>query len=359
MRILKKDLRHNIICISLDDIDDLWILYNVVEPGDLLTSRTTREIKAEQGRPSSQRVALTLTIEVTKVEFDASLNRLRIHGIVRECPEEYGIKGSHHTITAAPSTSMTIRKERWRAHHLERLESAARKDMEPIVIVSLDGESGCIALIRAFKVDVKVEVRADLPGKMDLEARSLAERRFLGELARSLLRLLESEPNVKGIVITGPGFLKERLKELLDREFPDVASKISGVKGGSSGGVAGVYEALRSGTLEKLLRDSRIAKEVSAVEKLLAKMGSDSGDFSYGLDQVAEDASSGAVETLLVADSLLRCLDLRDKVEHVLRDVEEKGGKIMILSTEHEGGEKLSSLGGIAALLRYKRHGWG
>ncbi|MGC8961717.1 MAG: mRNA surveillance protein pelota, partial [Candidatus Bathyarchaeia archaeon] len=225
MRVLKKDLRHNTVRLCLEDVDDLWILYNILEPGDLLTSRTTREIKAEQGRPSSQRVALTLTIEVSKVEFDASLNRLRIQGIIRECPEEYGIKGSHHTIAAAPGTSMTIKKERWLAHQLERLESAMGKNMEPIVIVSLDGESACIALVRSFKIDVKGEVEAGLPGKMDLEARSLAERRYLQELAKSLMRIIENEPKVNGIVITGPGFLKERLRDLLAREFPEVASK--------------------------------------------------------------------------------------------------------------------------------------
>lgn len=358
MRILKKDLRHNVIRLALENIDDLWVLYNIVEPRDFVTSRTSREIKAELGRPSSQRMTMTLTIEVTKVEFDTSLNRLRIQGIIRECPEEYGIKGSYHTITAAPGTSMSIRKEEWRGHHLERLESAVRS-REPVVIVSLDGDSACIALIRSFKVDVKAEIAPRLPGKRDADARVLAEKKFLKELAESLLRILEGEPAAKRVIITGPGFLKQHFKDLLDMEFPGIASKVSGVKGGSSGGVAGVYEALRSGALDKLLRDSRVAEEISVVEKLLAKIGSDGGDVSYGLDQVAGDAASGAVDLLLLTDSLLRSPELRDKVERVIRDVENRGGKVMILSTEHEGGEKLSSLGGIAALLRYKRHGWG
>lgn len=358
MRIIKKDLRHNMISLSLENIDDLWVLYNVLEPGDLVTSKTSREIKVEQGRPSSERVAMTLTIEVTGVEFDASLNRLRIHGVIRECPEEYGIKGSYHTIAAAPGTSMNIRKERWRAHHLERLESAVRS-REPIIVVSLDSESACIALILSFKVEVKVEIRPRLPGKMDVEARASAEKKFLRELAESLARVIESEPRVKRIAIVGPGFLKQHFKDLLDKEFPNVALRVSAVKGGSSGGIAGVYEALRSGALEKLLRDSRIAEEVSVVEKLLGRIASERGDFAYGLDQVAEDASSGAVEMLLITDSLLRSFELKDRVEQVIRDVEEKGGKVMILSTEHEGGEKLSSLGGIAALLRYERHRWG
>ncbi|MCK4434887.1 hypothetical protein KAU92_05300, partial [Candidatus Bathyarchaeota archaeon] len=40
-------------------------------------------------------------------------------------------------------------------------------------------------------------------------------------------------------------------------------------------------------------------------------------------------------------------------LEELMNVVEQKGGKIMIVSTEHEAGEKLTALGGIAALLRY------
>jgi protein pelota len=36
-----------------------------------------------------------------------------------------------------------------------------------------------------------------------------------------------------------------------------------------------------------------------------------------------------------------------------MREVENKGGRVIIISTEHEAGTKLNSLGGIAALLRF------
>jgi len=32
---------------------------------------------------------------------------------------------------------------------------------------------------------------------------------------------------------------------------------------------------------------------------------------------------------------------------------ENLGGKVMVLSSEHDGGKQLSALGGLAALLRY------
>jgi protein pelota len=36
--------------------------------------------------------------------------------------------------------------------------------------------------------------------------------------------------------------------------------------------------------------------------------------------------------------------------------VENMGGSVTIINSEHEGGKKLKSLGGVAALLRYSRH---
>jgi protein pelota len=40
-------------------------------------------------------------------------------------------------------------------------------------------------------------------------------------------------------------------------------------------------------------------------------------------------------------------------LEQIMKSVEEKGGKIVVVSVEHEAGEKLQNLGGTAALLRY------
>ncbi|MEM2577550.1 MAG: hypothetical protein QXV88_01505 [Candidatus Bathyarchaeia archaeon] len=40
-------------------------------------------------------------------------------------------------------------------------------------------------------------------------------------------------------------------------------------------------------------------------------------------------------------------------LEDLMLEVEGKGGRIKIISVEHEAGAKLKSLGGVAALLRF------
>jgi len=101
-----------------------------------------------------------------------------------------------------------------------------------------------------------------------------------------------------------------------------------------------------------------MVEEVSAIEEVLKRLGGSKGDVSYGLEQVSQDASEGAIERILILDQTLREVEeeKRRLIDEMIRDVEKKGGKVMIVSGEHEGGAKLNSLGGIAALLRYSKH---
>jgi len=63
----------------------------------------------------------------------------------------------------------------------------------------------------------------------------------------------------------------------------------------------------------------------------------------------------GAVEKLIVADTTLRDAneEQRLKLEELMHEVEKRNANITVVSTEHEAGSKLLSLGGIAALLRF------
>ena len=112
--------------------------------------------------------------------------------------------------------------------------------------------------------------------------------------------------------------------------------------------MVGVNELIRGGMGAQILRDSSVGVEMEAVEQLMA--GISKGKLAaYGPSEVAAAASAGAVETLLVLDSVLREKDL----DGVVRDVESQKGKVIVVSEEHEGGRQLAALGGIGALLRY------
>ena len=135
----------------------------------------------------------------------------------------------------------------------------------------------------------------------------------------------------------------------------ELAERVSALVSTSSAGQAGVYEAIRSGALDKVLANIRMMEESQAVKELLTRIGKGDGRAVYGEEQTERAAQYGAVETLLITDEKLRTAqdDKRKALENIMHSVEKQGGKIIIVSTEHEAGKNLRSLGGIAALLRF------
>jgi len=96
-------------------------------------------------------------------------------------------------------------------------------------------------------------------------------------------------------------------------------------------------------------------QEIALVEEFLAALASGRRSTAYGIDDVDAASKFGAVERLMVVDRKLREVDEEERLrlDSVIRAVEGKRGKITIISSEHEGGEKIMSFGGIAAMLRF------
>jgi protein pelota len=339
-----------------ESLDDLWHLYNIIVENDEVHAKTTREVKVEEqyARPKrGKRVPVFLGVKVEKVVWDRILNRLRVHGIVCEAPEEISVKGSRHTINVTVNKPITIVKPRWLKHQVDRLKRASRVTVAPIIVMSIDDEEYCVAVLRQYGVDVKTEERTRLPGKLEAKKRTKAVREFFKTALKSLR---EVWINLRSpIVIVGPGFVKNNFVKYVKSEAPDVADAVIDVKGVNNSGVAGIHEALRSGVFTKALKHVRIAKETEVMEEVLSRLGKGRSDVTYGLAEVERASAYGAVAKLLVADTTLRESpdEKRKALERLMKGVEEKGGQITVISTEHEAGTQLLSLGGVAALLRF------
>jgi protein pelota len=130
--------------------------------------------------------------------------------------------------------------------------------------------------------------------------------------------------------------------------MPEAAPALSLHHTGQAG-MAGIHELMKRGVAGKLLDDTRVAHETRLVEELFTEISKD-GMFAYGEESVANAVSAGAVRTLLVLDTKVRV----QSVEEMLRAVEAARGEFAIVSSMHEAGRRLESLGGVAALLRYK-----
>lgn len=355
MKILKRNLKKGIVKAVPETLDDLWHLYNIIYEGDHVYARTTREIKPNEqyARPRrGQRISVFLGVKVENVAWEKLLGRLRVHGTICEAPETVPT-GAHHTIRIALNTPVTIVKKKWAGHHIERLERARRASEKPITIVTIDDEGYAIATTAQYGIEVKVEERARLPGKLEAAKRTAATNKHFQNALNGLRHVWAATRNP--IVIIGVGFVKNDFAKFLEYNAADVAKAVIDVKSVNNGGVAGIYEALRSGVLSKALKHLRIIQETKVIEEVLKRLGKGEANVTYGFDEVKRAAELGAVEKLVLADTMLResSDEKRLLIENLMKSVERKGGGIIVVSTEHEAGTKLLGLGGIAALLRF------
>ena len=354
MKIIEKNLRKGIIKVVPDSLDDLWHLYNVIYKGDEVYAYTSRSLKSDQdySRPKSgERVSVFLGITVESVSWDKFLGRLRIHGVICSAPEIIPISG-HHTINISLKQPLTIVKKTWPKHILDRLNRAGETE-KPLIILSIDDEGFAIAETKQYGVDVKVEERVKLPGKREADKRGAATKEYFKRVLNNLNQLWSTVHNP--IIIVGVGFIKNDFAKFAADESRELSKSIMDVKSINNGGIAGLHESLRSGVLLRVESQLRIVEETEVIEEVMKRLGKGEGMVTYGREDVKNALKMGAIEKLILADTMLRDSDdeLRLNLEEMMKEIESQSGSVTVVSTEHEAGAKLLSIGGIVALLRF------
>ena len=344
MRLLGEDRSTESVRLQVETDEDLWHLYNIIEEGDLVTASTTRreEKSADKIRAEKmEKKRMILGIRIQKIEFSEDDLRLKLLGIIETGPQDIG---QHHTLIFENGDSLTIQKKYWRATQIERVQRAVSDSKKPrIIFVSLDQDEATIAVLRQFGLKEITSIRSGRSGKLYEEKPSVDG--YHGEIHSKLKFLME--PNMP-LVLLGPGFEKEALADDLKKIDPSLYGKIYVYHTGQSG-MVGINELMKAGMGADVLRESSVGAELEAVEKLMTAISKD-GLGTYGPNEVMNAAMAGAVDKLLILDKKVREQDLDDMV----RAVESQKGEVIIVSSQHDGGKILESLGGIGALLRYK-----
>ncbi len=340
MRVLEERLKgcEGEIKLVPENLEDLWHLKYIIEPGDIIFALTKRiSESSDKLRSDKEKVTVRLGVKVEKVEFHRFANRLRITGVIVAGIEDSG----YHTINITVGKELSIIKE-WKEEQLRRIREAEEAARRPeIAIVTIEEGEASIGVVRQWGVE-EVEVIRQSYGK----DRGGYRREFFGDVASAIGRMA-----FRYLVVAGPGFAKEDFMRFLKEKNPEMAGKAI-VVDTSSIGTRGFIEVLKRGVLDRIAGELRIAEEAKYLDALLERIAKGSG-VAYGLEEVREAVSYSAVETLLVADEFLR--EEREKwdVDSLMREVERAGGKVVIMSTEFEPGKRLMALGGIAALLRF------
>lgn len=342
MKLLHQDAKNNEIKLMPETIDDLWHLSNLIDERDMIFATTFRrkEDKADKLRPERiEKVRMRLGIRVQKVEFHESEGLLRILGVIESGPQDVG---DHHTLMVSPGDDITIIKPEWKTQHFDRIKRAIASSEKPnLFFVAIEDTDAVIAAVREYGLKEYATITRNPTGKM-YEAKS-NEPEFIDEVVGKLALVLHGEP----LIILGPGFTKEALAKRVKEKLP-VATSVTLLSTGQAG-MAGIHEVMKKGIGGKVLEDTRVAMETRLMEQLFSEIGKD-GLFSYGEPQVKAAVDAGAVSILLILDTHVKSTS----VDQLVRAVENTNGEFHIISSMHEAGRRLESLGGVAAILRYK-----
>tara|TARA_Y100000310_G_scaffold345600_2_gene467101 strand:+ start:1419 stop:2471 length:1053 start_codon:yes stop_codon:yes gene_type:complete len=348
MQLVHQDQKKGIVKLKITNLDDLWHLSQIITEKDLVKTKTHRKIKLGSENDRNSKIIkkpVTLEIEVEKVEFHKTLDSLRISGKTTTNIEEIP-KGSYHSLNLEINSILTITKT-WLSYQKEKLKDSL-KESSKILILALDREHATLALLKNYGPEIITELKGDVQKKA-------FETKETKNFHQELTKLLEEKNkalNPQHLIIASPAFFKDELLKKLSNEL----KKKTVVATCYSTGKQGIQEILKRDELKAILKEDRIAKETSLVESLLKEI-SNEGKATYGLKEVEQASNQGAVESLLVSDSLIhktRENNTFDQLDSIMKIVDQQKGRIHLISSEHEAGKKLDGLTGIAAILRFK-----
>lgn len=369
MKLLKKSIDQyacGFVSLRPQDPEDLWHVYHLVAIGDQLTSKTFRRIQKETAGGTSnesERVKITVTIQVEKVDFDPGAETMRVAG---PCiAENVHIKmGSYHTLDLTLNKNFTVAKHVWDSIALERVEDATNPDRhaDAAAVIMNEGVAS-VCLISGGMTHVKAKIESSIPRKHKaaVAAHEKAVQKFYENVVNAIVRHVNFEV-VKVVIIASPGFIKDQFMEFLLAEAQRKEIKVLMENKNklmlvhtSSGHLHALKEVLASEGVASKLADTKAAGEVRALNNFYEMLKSDPARAFYGWQHVSLAHERLAVATLLLVDDLFRAANIatRNKYVSLVDSVKENGGIVHIFSSLHPSGEQLLQLGGIAAILRF------
>ncbi|MEK6823211.1 MAG: Vms1/Ankzf1 family peptidyl-tRNA hydrolase, partial [Nanoarchaeota archaeon] len=224
-------------------------------------------------------------------------------------------------------------------------------------LIVMDKRDATIGALKGKVIQVLLKTHSEVPGKFKAggqsayrfaQNRDLAAKAHYKKVADYLKEQFLMMDNLKGILVGGPGPTKY---ELVEGGFitGDVQKKILAVKDIGYTDEFGLQELVDR--CADVLLAGELMEEKRLVTRFLEFLATDIGMVAYGLDDVKKSLEAGAVDVLMLSESL---------DEKVIEDMEaiaqRFGTTVKIISTDTREGVQLRDLGKVAALLRYKQY---
>ncbi len=224
-------------------------------------------------------------------------------------------------------------------------------------LVVMDRREGNVALLKGKSIIPLSKKKSNVPGKTRAGGQSAqrfarlregAAKEFYKRLGELMKDEFLDNPNVKGIIIGGPGPTKH---DFVDGNFitNEVKKKIIAIKDITYTGLSGLQELLDRS--QDVLANEEVASEKAVMQKFFELLATKPTKVAYGEAEVMKALKLGAVDVLLISEIVNE-----DKIEEFEEVCIEFGSKLEIISVETREGVQLKDIGKIAAILRYETY---
>ncbi len=343
--------RHDLAMATPETPDDLWILRRIISKTDLVASESSRVLKetAEYARPDKERIKVKITIEVEQVKLDSTLSRLRISGRIVDVSNDMLSKNVFHSLSVSEGHRLSIKKvQGFSAVQLKLLEGS-KVSQDSYAIVALDTREAGLGVVKGTHLQLVPNVESGVTGKMYTDVRKKPTNYF-DRVADSLAVVY---PPGAPLFVLGPGNTKNAFANFIAQQRKEFA-KVQPLEGSDVAGEDGVYLALRNKNLQEALGESRLARASKIIEEVMRRIALGDTRIALAFKDNLTAAKVGAVESLLVSESIFSQRDLdEDALVELLNSVEEFQGETYLLDSSTNLGAQINSLGGVVGLLRY------
>jgi len=269
-------------------------------------------------------------------------------------------------------------------------EMMKEKDVYGLLV--LDRSEANFGILRGKKIKIVQNLDSIVPGKTRAGGQSAARysrvregmlNDFLKEVAENFKEIFSDE-EIKGVVVGGPGPIKEKfVEEYLPEEMK---KKVLGIKDTGYTGEVGLNELLNRS--EDLLKEAKISKEKRVVRKFFEELQKDVPKATYGIEEVKRALEMGAAEVVLVSEGLeweeveyicecgygekkfvrkdekenhkcpkcgkvMKIVGEEDIIDVLEGMAKNTGAELEIISRDSQEGEQFYLMGGVGALLRF------
>ncbi|MBR9699478.1 peptide chain release factor 1 [Candidatus Woesearchaeota archaeon] len=221
-------------------------------------------------------------------------------------------------------------------------------------LIVLDRRDANIALLKGKSIIPLVKTHSEVPGKFRAGGQSAprfarlregAAKDHYKKVADYAKEQFLNFEGLKGIIVGGPGPTKH---DFLDGGYltNEIRKKVIAVRDLSYTGDFGMEELLQKS--EDVLAAEEVSEEKKIVGRFFDGLAKKPGEVSYGEKDVMEKLKMGAVDILMLSESLDDA-----KIEEFEDEAKKLGTDVRIISTETREGVQLKEMGKVAALLRY------